>query len=392
MRIAPYVLALLAGAAVPAAGQNAPSVERRQQIELGNLRAVSGREFVLAPGEEALGDVYAMVRRARVDGTVRGDLWAMAQQLEVGGRIERDLDTTAPLVVVSGTIGSRLRAASWSVTVSGEVGADALVVARHAVFEPGALVRGSLAVYAGTALLDGLVEGPAVLAGGEVEIRGRIAGSARIRCDRLRFGPGARIDGDLDFESRGPVDIPAGAVAGKVVRRPARTGGEPVPPEELPVWRSAGFRLVLRAYLALVALVAGGLLLLFFRPTLEETLARAVTFPQLASSFGIGLVALLALLVIGLAGCLLFPLALAVWSALAALAYFGGVIGKMVVGRWLLRPFGHAPAHPFLALAAGVAAVFAIDFIPLLGTLVEFAIMVAGMGLALLQVREPRAL
>lgn len=350
----------------------------------GPTLSVSGDAFLLDRDETTDGDVYATVRRAEVDGTVRGDLWVVASRVSVGGTVERDLDAAAPDVAVTGTVGSRVRIAAWRATVQGTIEGDAVVLARTMTLGPAARVRGGLSVYGGDTRIEGVVEGPVRISGGRARIEGRIEGGALVDCDALDVGPGARIDGDLVYESRHAIEIPEGVVVGRVIRREPGAAASPAPS----FMQRPAFRAALGGYFALVAMIAGGLLLAFFRPVVDGALERARTAPQLAGSFGIGLVALLASAVVGLAGCLLLPLALAVWSALAALAYFGGLVGKMVLGRLLLAPLARRPVHPFLALFVGVAVLFALDFVPVFGTLFAVTVMIVGMGASLVQMRE----
>ncbi len=68
-----------------------------------------------------------------------------------------------------------------------------------------------------------------------------------------------------------------------------------------------------------------------------------------------------------------------------------GLVGKMVLGRWALKPLRRTPAPPLAALVVGVALLFFIGLIPILGDLFWFVVTVTGMGAALLQVRESRA-
>ncbi len=366
----------------------------RHELQLGTMKALSGDSLVVTDAEDIGGDVYAWVGRARIEGEVEGDLMVgSAGTVEVPGLVVRDLDVVAQRVVVEGRVGSRMRAVAFKLVVGGEIGADAVVVANSAHFEPSAQVRGSLAVYGGTATLEGSVDGPVWVGAGQVEINGRIAGDATVTCDELKLGPAARIEGNLTYDARGNVDVPPGAVAGKVIRR-EHAPDAPSPGEQVPgLVRRTTQRLGLYfdLYLALTALVAGVMLVLFFRPAVEGAIDRATNANELAVAFGVGLVAVLALVVVGILCCLLFPLAIAVFAGLGALAYFGGLIGKMILGGWVLRPIRKRDTHPLLALLTGVGLMLAASFVPVLGDLFWFVVTMIGMGAVLLHVRGTRA-
>ncbi len=364
----------------------------RHELQLGTMKALSGDSLVVTNAEDIGGDVYAWVGRARIEGEIEGDLMVgSAGHVEVPGLVVRDLDVVAQRVVVEGRVGSRMRAVAFRLNVGGEIGADAVVVANSAHFEPSSQVRGSLAVYGGTATLEGSVDGPVWVGAGQVEINGRIAGDATVTCDELKLGPAARIEGNLTYDARGNVDVPKGVVAGKVIRRehaPDRPAGTEMPGLVRRTTQRLG--LYFDIYLALTALVAGVLLVLFFRPAVEGAIDRATNANELAVAFGGGLVAVLALVVVGILCCVLFPLAVAVFAGLGALAYFGGLIGKMILGGWVLRPVRKRDTHPLLALVTGVALMLAASFVPILGDLFWFVVTMIGMGAVLLHVRGSR--
>ncbi len=361
-----------------------------QELALGTMKVVTGREFLLPDGAEARGDIYIMVNRARVEGQVDGDLFVGAENVLVPGRVMGDVDAAAAKVKVCGTVGGRLRTFAAATDVCGEIGTDVVVFGFDFTLEPGAVVRGSLAVFAGNAKLDGEVDGPVYIGAGRVEINGKVAGDVTVKCDELTFGPAARLEGNLVYQSRSVVNVPPGAVAGTVTRKVEEKPAGAPSARALSFWRSSWFWFLLRIWLAFVALVAGGLLLLFFRPLVDGALGRADTFHQVAACFGIGLVTLLAMLVVGVVCCLFFPLALAVWSALGALIYFGGLVGKIVFGLWALRPLRRT-LNPLTGLLVGVGLLFVITLIPILGDLIWFVVTVTGMGAAVLQVRGAAA-
>lgn len=361
-----------------------------RELSLGTMKVITGGEFYLPEGGEARGDVYALVNKARVEGQIEGDFLVAGGTVLVPGRVEGDLDAAGAEVKACGAIGRRLRSFAATTRICGEVGADAVVFGFSFVLEPGAVVRGSLAVFTGNAKLEGTVDGPAYIGAGQVEIDGKISGDVTVKCDELKFGPAARLEGNLVYESRSEAQIPPGVVAGTVTRK-VEAQAPPSARSAARLWFSTWFGVALRAWLAFVALIAGGLLLLFFRPLVDGALARTVEFNQLAVCFGIGLVTLLAMLVVGILCCVLFPLVLAVWSALGALVYFGGIVGKMALGRWALRPLRVRAANPLAGLLVGVGLLFVISLIPILGDLFWFVVTITGMGAGIMQVRDARA-
>jgi len=401
------LLACAWGACVPARANEEPvsPPEPAQELRVGGIWMVKGANVGLAEGQSSESDLYTWAVKTRVDGNLAGDLWAFATEVQVPGAVRGDMLAFALDVSIDGSVDEGLRAAANEVRLHGTVGRNAVVFANQFRVEPAARIAGSVAAYAGVVSIGGALGGSLVARAGKVEINGPIDGDVDVRCDELTFGPAARIGGALTYSASNDVAVPPGLVSGSVQRA---TEERAVPSDaESDEGHGFGLRVLARGYLAVVALVAGIALLLFFRPFVDGALERMASGNGLGASFGIGLVGLLVLLVAGvLCLCLLqLPLAAGIWSALGALVYFGGIIGKIALGLWalmLVRQLvdrggikdavreGERRMHPVLALVVGVALLFVVSIVPYAGALAWLLVTVTGMGAALLQLRGGR--
>lgn len=384
MRPARFWTWIAAGIALTLAGCGGDDPSRpapTRQIELGTSRLIKFGEYRLREGEDLPGDAYLWASRVRFNGTSQGDVWSLTRDLEVTGEVGRDLAVIADTVEVPGKVAGRLRTFGRQVTIGGEIGGPALLGGYHVHLDSHSKIQGPLAVFAGRTEVFGRVEGPAHLEGGTVFINGTITGEVTVDCDVLTLGPRSKINGKLTYTARQEVTVPNNAVDGAVIWI-ARE------PFSKPLLAGLRFRFGFGFYLGVVSLVAGLLLTVFFRPMVDGALFRIETVPELAISFGIGLVALLAMLMVGLICCLLFPLALAVWSALGALVFFGGLLGKMALGLWVLHWRHQSRIGPVPGLLVGIGITFLCGLVPILGELVWFLVSVTGMGALLIQIRE----
>ncbi|RMG44172.1 MAG: polymer-forming cytoskeletal protein [Acidobacteria bacterium] len=392
-RMLPILLALpaLAAGTVPVADA-VLDVGDGSSARTGGVHAAAGDVVAVSRGKRIDGDLYAAAGTVAIDGTIDGDLLVSAGTVVVGGAIREDLASFSGTLRVTGQVGGDVRAFGGRIELEGEVAGDVLAFGGEARVRPAAQVNGTFLARAADIAIRGTVNGPADLAGGHVRISGPIHGDVRVRCDELEIDPDARLDGDLRYHTRSRVEIPPGVVSGEVSR--IELGGEELEAERIGrriaeglrrAWRL--FRAALAVYFAAVALIAGALMWLFFATFVEGVLDQAADMNGTAVSFGVGLVALFVMLVLGVFCFVLLPLALAVWSALGVLVYAGGILGKMIVGRALLRPVMRRPAHPLLALLAGVVVMFLVELVPYLGTLGWFAVTVTGMGATLLRMR-----
>lgn len=382
-------------------------------VQVGSLRWRTGRKLLVPAAETWKGDLYALTGKSIIEGVLQGDATLFTTELNVTGTVTQDLNAAAGEVRLSGAVNDDLHVATSKLIVSGTVGSDLLAWSGQTELAREGVVHGSAVIYSGQVDLQGKVEGAAKITGGKVEINGEIGGDVIVSCDELIVGPQARIAGHLTYDARNTIDVPAGMVAGGVTKTEHPPGAnQPAAAEgESPFRFSAGFVFFWNLFLAVVALIAGVLLLLFFKPFVDSSLQRSRTGQGVGACFGIGLVGFLVLLVAGVLCLCLLPLALGLWSALGALVYFGGLIGKMILGNWILillrrRAAPGPPAagnelpvpalappaagHPLLSLVIGIALVFLFRLIPFVGWLIWFLVTVTGIGAALLQLRGGR--
>ena len=405
-RAVAWIAVVLTGCStVPAAEAPAAPEKPPEELRLGGIWMVKGGRVDVVAGQATAADLYAFAGTTRIDGTLQGDVVTFAANVHVPGTVDGDVMSFTEDVSIDGTVTGGLRAGANEIVIRGSVGRNAMVFAQKFRVDPGGRIGGSVAAYAGATTIEGEVGGSLLARSGKVEINGPIGGDVDVRCEELSFGPLARIGGRLTYSARNEVAVPPGIVGGAVTRGPEPGAGATPDPAAEEEGSGFGVRVLWRGYLAVVALVAGVALLLFFRPFVDGALERTASGNGLGASFGIGLVGLLVLLVAGvLCVCLLqLPLAAGIWSALGALVYFGGVIGKIVLGLWALAMLRRAtgretaaggpprPAwsttHPVLALVVGVGILFLLTLLPYLGNLVWLIVTVTGMGAALLQLR-----
>ncbi|HLE85054.1 MAG TPA: polymer-forming cytoskeletal protein, partial [Thermoanaerobaculia bacterium] len=312
------VLAFLGGAVALLA-----EVERR-----------ADQTVVVGPGEVVGDDLYASGEVVRIEGTVRGDLVAVAREVIVEGTIEGDLIAAGQAVSITGTVGDDVRIAGQVLHLGPEarVGDDVVAAGFSLEAQGGSSIGGTVLTFGYQALLDGEVAESVRGALAALELAGTVERDLEVKvgprgeqappafgstpiaiptvASGLTLADGARIGGDLRYESPDEAEIASGAaVAGEVAYRPA-------PGEEEP---TASDRILdaLRRFAAL--LLVGGLLLLV-APGWTAGLAAIVRERPLPS-LGWGLVFLLA----AIAACLVLAFATAFVAAILGFATLTGL-------------------------------------------------------------------
>ncbi|NEU55393.1 polymer-forming cytoskeletal protein [Halorussus sp. MSC15.2] len=297
----------------------------------------AGGTVVVEEGETVNESVRAFGGTVVVRGTVNGDLSAMGGNVNVEGRVNGDL-----------------QAASGNVRINGTVTGDVSAAGGNVVLSESGRVGGQLDAGAGSVVLDG-----------------EVGGDAQIGADTITLGPTAVIGGDLTYD--GNLDRADGArVAGEI--RQDSSPDAAVGPAGLvvPKWLAG-------VYGFLANLVLGAILLLAFPRFSNGTAERAADNPLRSGGIGllsfVGIPVLFVLLLISLVG---IPLGLLVVLLYPLVLWVGYVYGAFSLGAWGL---GLADTDSrWLALAAGLLAVSVVGFVPILGGIVQFLVLLVGVG------------
>jgi len=351
------------GLALPCAAGDKEKARR-----FGDDLFVAGSDVRVAePGAE---DVFAAGRSIAVTGNVRESAHLLGRRIRVTGAVGRDAYAAAEDVEFRGPVTGDIAAIGENVEVSGSAGADVALAGREVT-------------------VSGPIAGDASLVGEVVEISAPISGSVQIRAERIRFGPGARIDGTLAYWSSSRVDVPASVIA------PARVTGVRVAkrdkPEAAPVSRALRFGVGVVVFLVFAAILAAVI------PTrLAQAHERVVERPWLNLLLGViatsalfGSILVLAISIIGLP---LVPFVLLLAPFVLALGYLTAAfsVGRLSLGLARVRPI-EGWLGVFTAMATGVVLLAILRLIPILGWLVLVFAVVVGLGAWFALLVRPRA-
>jgi hypothetical protein len=309
----------------------------------GEATSRSGGTVVVGPDETVDGDLSIVAGTAIVQGTVNGDLSVVGGDVLVAGTVNGDVDTVAGAVRVTGDVSGSLSGTSGNLFVGegGQVGGD----------------------------ID--------YASGNVVIDGTVGGDATIGAGSIRLGENAVVQGDFEYDADS-FDRAAGAqVQGQIVRNSNLVSA---PGRILP---AGAFSI----YGFLTNLLFGALLLLLFPVFTGEVADRVERDPVVSGGLGLLtfvvvplMLVLLAITIIGIPlsilGALLFALVL--WT--------GFVLGAYAVGDWLVSLADSE--NRWLALVVGLLAVAVVNLIPILGGLVNFVVLLLGLGAFALGMRR----
>ena len=312
-------------------------------------------------------------------------LW-IAQSLHVAGRAERDLWLLASAGVrFEGDSAGDLRVLGRSASIDGLARQNLLAYAAGLQLTTNSVVRGQAALFGGTVVCEGTVEGDAWIVAQSVTLGGQWGGNVRIQAEEIRVAPNARIAGNLVYAApKAPVLDPGVEVGGAVEAR-----RNLMPAASLPAAETRS-RFLLHGYLFLAALLVGMPFVGFF-PLLAGGAVRSLQarpWRALAAGFlvlfgGPFLAVFCAMTVVGI------PLALALGALYALAAYLSHVVVALWIGHAILRGGGPQTFGRVLsALSAGLFALYFASALPGVASFVVLPVLVLGTG-ALATARMP---
>lgn len=295
----------------------------------------TGGTVVVEEGETLNDDLTAFAGTVIIRGTVNGHVSAFAGNVFVDGRVNGGLDAFAGNVRVNGTVTGDANAFGGNVLVA-----------------EGGSVGGQLEAAAGNVVLDG-----------------EVAGDARLGAETITVGSSAVVGGDLAYD--GNLELAEGAQIGGQVRQEDDLGVAFRGPV-VPNW-------VEWAYGFLVNLALGAAVLLVFPRFSSGVASRATASPLRSGGVGllafVGIPILLVVLFISLVG---IPLGLVGMLVYAVLLWLGYILGSFALGQWAV---GLADTDSrWLALFVGLLVVGLLGLVPILGPLVQFVVLLVGLG------------
>lgn len=331
------------------------------------------------------GDAFMAGRNVNLTGEPVGDLFMAGDKITARADIDGSAHMAGRYVTLDARVGQNFYAAGMDVEVAGTVAGNVSIAGDTlTISEP---VAGNLRAVGANVTLGAPVAGSAILGGEHVALDAEIGGDMALAADKVDWGEGARVQGEVHLYSNNPdaIEVPDRvASADRVIRHEMKEFDQAT---GMPGMERPGLFERLRGWLGGVLVV--GLLGTIFAAVAPGYLAglreRALARP--VKSGVIGLVGLSALVgsVVFLAmtgiGIVLIPVSLIVAALLGVVGY---VVGTYVLGVWAVLMSGRpAPASIGARAAAafvGAAIGALIWLIPWIGWLAVMAIFFVGAG------------
>jgi len=320
------------------------------------------------------------------------DVFIAGNAVTLKGDAVGDVHATGFDVEIETVTGGDLYAAGGAVTIRSSVGEDLTATGFSVRTSQNAITTGNARLSGRTITIDGPVSGALLAMGNEIILNARIGGDARIVANKISFGPEALIVGKLDYSSSKEIAIPARVISSNHVHfekldqsgifTEVRDGWLDTKYPVLPTFIS-----LFMAFLITLAfiLIIGALFLTFFSDQVERLRTSITKRPGVIFLIGVmglsilfGMVPVAALTVVGLPFLPIIILAIILGWVL------GYTLGAYTVALWVWQAFGGIDTPTQLqrlaALALSVVILAVLNFIPFVGWVANFTLILLGIG------------
>jgi cytoskeletal protein CcmA (bactofilin family) len=328
-------------------------------------------------------DYFGAGGRVNLTQPVEGDAFLAGGRVSVASEVNGDLIATGGEVSVGGAVSDDLYAAGGSVQVDALVDGNARIAGGEIAIGPATVIDGALSLTGGRIQFDGSTHRYLQASGGTVRLNGEVQGDAEIRAEDLVIEPGTRIAGKLIY--RGPEEprIPDGAAIAGGVEFHERTARHFIEDTDTNVHVSEHG--VGSVVWMLGVFIAAAIFLLLFPRYSRESAAAIGRAPL--RSIGLGLAIFVCVPFVGvvlLITIIGIPLALLLIPFYLLVLFLGWVTAALFVaqrGLEALRPQQPVTTAWWLfALFMGLLALWLVGKIPLVGDLIAFIALIAGIG------------
>lgn len=341
---------------------------------------VSVKGFTIRPGETHKGNVVRFAPSVAIEGTLDGDMYVTASTVRISGVVTGDVFVAGSQVDVTGEIKKSFRSAGANVVVDGIVDGNVLVTGGSFTLGSKGHVLGNVSAYTGQFTLHGVVDGSLTFTGGTAILGGKVQDDAGLTADAIAIEPGARIEGDVTYSTRKPMDEEFRAIAGGDVTYDESAIREKKKQDKKEqALRPTTFGVGKWIAFFTASFLFGCAMLAVFKEH-EPKVTQAIKTDALRCA-GIGFVSILVTIAVCLSLILLItiPFVLIYMLLYVVAAYLAKIPVAIWLGRTILDK-ANRPTGPYMALFVGLVVLYLVFMIPILGGVAQFIAALLGLG------------
>jgi cytoskeletal protein CcmA (bactofilin family) len=341
---------------------------RAQAVRTGDNTTVAAREVIDS-------SLYAAGRTIDIAGEVNGDVFCVGQNVTVSGTVRGDVVCAGQTVHISGTVEGDVRAAGQNVVIGANVKGGLTVGAQSFTLENGATIARDATIGGDTAVLNGSVGRDVVIGSAQTTLSQNVGRNVKATVEHLNITGRATIGGELSYTSRNKADIATGAeVAGRTTRY------KPQAEKQSDYGKVFNFGFGMGLYAVLSLLIVALALVLLFPHAFDAASVVALRDPFKTFLWGLGASFVAPVLIIGLLVTVIgIPLGLLVLLAWLLVVMLSGPFFGYAIGRLIWREQKHA----VLTMLVGSLIVLFAYLVPVIGAFMLLAALWFGSGMVL---------
>ena len=348
------------------------------------IQFIATNTYDIAQGETLSDEQWIYAGDAEVNGLVKDDLFLLSgNQMNLGGEFERNLWGMGNDINLTGTAKRNVRLMGKTIQVGGAVEGNLIAIGDTVKVSPEARIGGSSRFLGNSVILEGETQGDvSITATRVVTISGSIAGNLNIVAPEIILQRNTRVGGDLTYTANKELVPAEGIVAGQLRR---------AIPQTPPAFSLE--RIYSRAIWFFAALLVGVPFITLFPMTTAMASQLVRTSPL--KCLLVGGVFALALPIFGmmsLSSIIGAPLGALILGGWGFMVYTSRIIVGLVIGALILRSKSTSIGGVLLAMAVGLAVIYAATAIPAISLSVQLVVVSMGMGAILLGLLQKRRL
>ncbi len=345
---------------------------------------LNSNKFVSLPKDQVVdGNYYAGGETIEIDGVVNGDAYLFGGQVFVNGTINGDLISAAGTINLNGEVKGDARLAGGQANITGKIGKNLSLAGGNLDLGTNSKIGGALQGAGGNLNLLGSVGTETLLAAGNANIAGTLGDSLTAKVGTLRFGPNARVSGDVTYwgQEEATVDQSA-SISGSITRKELPFKTEKTPQRDFKNFVK-GISIYSKLSSILLTLILGFILLKFF-PNHTQRSAEIYT-NKFWKSLLLGFLAMILVPIITLVTIITIigiPLAFATLPIFILYVFMARVFAMVAIGSFLAKK-ANINQKITTTFLIGLVVYYVLTSIPILGELIKLVIILSSIGAAI---------
>ena len=311
-----------------------------------------------------------------VAGTVKGDLIVIGDVVIISGNVEGNVIAGARRVEVTGTVGGSLLGVAHTVIISGRVGRNAIAAGDSMNVSRSGEIGGNTIIAGREAVIDGKTQRDLLTAAAIMDLRGEVGRNASLAVGQATVAGSSRVGGDLTARvgKEENVRVSEGAVitGQKNIRvNVPKQRPSPYLTVSFYVWQAV----------RVLGLFITGLVVFRMIPSLMQS--GTASGSDWLKAGGVGFMTLVAVPVASIILAVTFigfPIALITLILYLIACYLAKIVVAEFVGRSVMKNSGA------VSLLVGLLLVILAVNLPWIGTLINFLLILLGLGAIALSV------